>query len=162
VLAALGARFDAEGAPRGLTTIHPIAAGDLFGTKGVDHIARPGCLAHIIAGSYPSGPSDAEPPLIWQMIGRNAVAAYNVPSGIVFDMLREAAGLRPGVLTKVGMGTFVDPDQDGCAMNAAARAAPIVRRASQGPSRSARRLTRVQPASWSTSTPYRRAIPERV
>jgi len=128
VLAALGARFDAEGAPRGLTTIHPIAAGDLFGTKGVDHIARPGCLAHIIAGSYPSGPSDAEPPLIWQMIGRNAVAAYNVPSGIVFDMLREAAGLRPGVLTKVGMGTFVDPDQDGCAMNAAARAAPIVRR----------------------------------
>jgi propionate CoA-transferase len=128
VLQALGARFEAEGAPRNITTIHPIAAGDMFGTKGVDHLARPGCLARIIGGSYPSGPSGAEPPLIWQMIGRDEVAAYNVPSGIVFDMLREAAGLRPGVLTKVGMGTFVDPEQDGCAMNAAARAAPIVRR----------------------------------
>jgi len=128
VLAAIGARFEAEGAPRGLTTIHPIAAGDMFGTKGVDHVARPGLLARIIGGSYPSGPSDAEPPRIWQMIGREEVAAWNVPSGILFDMLREAAGKRPGVLTKVGMETFVDPDLDGCAMNAAARAAPIVRR----------------------------------
>ncbi len=128
VLDAIGARFEAEGAPRGLTTFHPIAAGDMFGTRGVDHIARPGLLARIIGGSYPSGPSDAEPPRIWQMIGREEVAAYNVPSGILFDMLREAAGRRPGVLTKVGMETFVDPDLDGCAMNAAARAAPIVRR----------------------------------
>lgn len=128
VLAAMGARFDATGAPRNLTTIHPIAAGDFFGTKGVDHIAKPGCLARIIGGSYPSGPTHAEPPLIWQMITANQVAAWNVPSGIVFDMLREGAGQRPGVLTKVGMETFVDPDLEGCAMNDAARAAPIVRR----------------------------------
>ena len=45
VLAALGARFDREGAPRDLTSIHPIAAGDFFGTKGVDHIAKPGMLS---------------------------------------------------------------------------------------------------------------------
>ena len=127
VLAALGARFEATGSPRDLTSVHPIAAGDMFGTKGVDHIARPGCLKKIIGGSYPSGPTKADPPLIWQMIARNEVAAYNVPSGIVFDMLREGAGKRPGVLTKVGMDTFVDPDQDGCAMNDAARAEPIVR-----------------------------------
>lgn len=128
VLAALGDRFEATGAPRDLTSIHPIAAGDFFGTKGIDHYARPGCLARIIGGSYPSGPSNAEPPLIWQMIGRNEVEAYNLPSGIIFDMLREGAGHRPGVLTKVGMETFVDPDLDGGAMNEAARAAPIVQR----------------------------------
>ena len=128
ILAALGARFDAEGAPRDLTSIHPIAAGDMFGTKGVDHIAKPGLLARIIGGSYPSGPSKADPPLIWQMITAEQVKAYNVPSGIVFDMLREGAGKRPGVLTKVGMDTFVDPAQEGCAMNASARAEPIVRR----------------------------------
>ncbi|MEM9550244.1 MAG: acyl CoA:acetate/3-ketoacid CoA transferase [Pseudomonadota bacterium] len=127
VLAALGARFDGEGHPRDLTTIHPIAAGDFFGVKGVDHIAKPGCVTRIIGGSYPSGPSKAEPPLIWQRITANEVKAYNVPSGIVFDMLREAAAFRPGVLTKVGIDTFVDPDQDGCAMNDAARAEPIVR-----------------------------------
>ena len=127
VLAAIGARFDETAHPANLTTIHPIAAGDFFGTKGVDHLAKPGCITRIIGGSYPSGPTKAEPPLIWQRIVANDVAAYNVPSGIVFDMLREAAGHRPGVLTKVGMETFVDPDQDGCAMNDAARAAPIVR-----------------------------------
>ncbi len=128
VLAALGERFAQEGAPRGLTTIHPIAAGDMFGTPGVDHIAHPGMIARIIGGSYPSGPSNAEPPKIWQRILAEEVAAYNVPSGIVFDMLREGAAQRPGVLTKVGMETFADPALEGCAMNATARAAPIVKR----------------------------------
>jgi propionate CoA-transferase len=128
VLKGLGERFQDEGAPRNLTTIHPIAAGDMFGTKGVDHIAKPGLLTRIIGGSYPSGPSKAEPPLVWQMITAEQVRAYNVPSGIIFDMLREAAAKRPGVLTKVGMDTFVDPDIEGCAMNDAARAEPIVKR----------------------------------
>lgn len=126
VLAALGERFEAEGAPRNLTTIHPIAAGDMFGTKGVDHIAKPGMIARIIGGSYPSGPSKAEQPLIWQRITGEDLAAYNVPSGIIFDMLREGASKRPGVLTKVGLKTFVDPDLEGCAMNETARGKPIV------------------------------------
>ncbi len=128
VLGALGNRFREEGAPSNLTMIHPIAAGDMFGTKGVDHLAQDGMIATIIGGSYPSGPSSAEPPAIWQMLGENKLAAYNVPSGIVFDILREAAGLRPGVLTKIGLGTFVDPDLDGCAMNDRARETPIVRK----------------------------------
>lgn len=130
ILQALGERFKSTGAPRDLTSIHPIAAGDFFGTKGVDHIAQKGLLKRIIGGSYPSGPTNAEPPKIWQMIGREEVAAWNVPSGILFDMLREGAGKRPGVLTKVGMDTFVDPAQDGCAMNQSARAEPLVRRVS--------------------------------
>ena len=37
MLAAIGARFDAEGHPRNLTTLHPIAAGDMWGVKGIDH-----------------------------------------------------------------------------------------------------------------------------
>lgn len=128
VLAGIGQRFEEEAAPRDLTTIHPIAAGDMFGTKGVDHIAKPGLVTRIIGGSYPSGPSKAEPPLIWQMITAEQLRAYNVPSGIIFDMLREAAAKRPGVLTKVGMDTFADPLIEGCAMNEAARAEPIVKR----------------------------------
>jgi propionate CoA-transferase len=128
ILKAMGARFDAESHPRNLTMIHPIAAGDMFGIGGIDHLTRPGLIATTIAGSYPSGPSTAEPPRIWQLITGNEIAAYNVPSGIVFDMMREAAAKRPGVLTKVGMDTFVDPQQEGCAMNARAAAKPIVRR----------------------------------
>src|SRR5450631_1835137 len=128
VLAAIGARFDMQGHPRHLTTLHPIAAGDMWGVKGIDHIAKPGCLARVLAGSYPSGPSSAPPPLIWQMIGENTIPAYNVPSGILFDLHREAAAKRPGVLTKIGMDTFVDPAREGCAMNAKASAEPIVSR----------------------------------
>lgn len=128
VLQALGARFLAEAAPSGLTTVHPIAAGDMFGTPGVDHLAHPGMIRRIIGGSYPSGPTNAEPPRIWQRILAEDVAAWNLPSGVVFDMLREGSALRPGVLTKVGMDTFVDPLLEGGAMNASARAEPLVRR----------------------------------
>ena len=66
MLAAIGARFEADGHPRNLTTLHPIAAGDMYGVMGVDHIARDGCLSTIIAGSYPSGPSSLPMPEIWR------------------------------------------------------------------------------------------------
>ncbi|MEX3010725.1 acyl CoA:acetate/3-ketoacid CoA transferase [Hoeflea sp. TYP-13] len=132
MLAAIGARFDREGHPRNLTTLHPIAAGDMYGIKGVDHIAKDGLLATIIGGSYPSGPSSMPMPEIWRMIVENRVAAYNVPSGIMFDMHRDVAARRPGVLTKVGLGTFVDPVREGCAMNASAAARPIVSRVEFG------------------------------
>jgi propionate CoA-transferase len=125
-LAAIGRRFDAEGHPRNITTLHPIAAGDMWGIAGIDHLAKDGCLARILAGSYPSGPSKAEPPKIWRMITDNRVPAYNIPSGILFDMHREAAAKRPGVLTKIGMDTFVDPAREGCAMNEKAATTPIV------------------------------------
>ena len=128
VLEAIGRRFDQEGHPRNLTTLHPIAAGDMYGIKGIDHIAKDGLLSTIIAGSYPSGPSSMPMPAIWQMLVENRVAAYNVPSGIMFDMHRDAAARRPGVMTKVGLDTFVDPVRQGCAMNDAAAAKPIVSR----------------------------------
>jgi len=128
VLAAIGRRFEASGHPKALTTLHPIAAGDMWGVKGIDHLARPGLLVRILAGSYPSGPSTAEPPAIWKMVIGNEIPAYNIPSGILFDMHREAAAKRPGVLTKIGMETFVDPRHQGCAMNARAAAEPIVSR----------------------------------
>lgn len=126
VLKALGARFDATGHPKDLTTLHPIAAGDMYGIKGIDHIAKDGLLRRILAGSYPSGPSSKEMPEIWKMIVEDRIEAYNVPSGILFDMHRDVAARRPGVLTKVGLETFVDPVREGCAMNDRAAAQPIV------------------------------------
>ena len=129
VLQAIGDRFASEGHPRGITTIHPIAAGDMYGVKGMDHLAQDGLLGRVIAGSYPSGSSNLPMPEIWKMIVEDRIPAYNVPSGILFDMHRETAARRPGVLTKVGLQTFVDPKREGCAMNARAAAAPIVSRA---------------------------------
>ena len=128
VLRAIGERFESAGSPRRLTTLHPIAAGDMYGIKGIDHLAKPGLLARVIAGSFPSGPSSLPMPAIWRLITDNAIPAYNVPSGILYDMIRDAAAKRPGVLTKVGLDTFVDPHLQGCAMNEAAAAAPVVHR----------------------------------
>ncbi|MEX0600550.1 MAG: CoA-transferase, partial [Rhodothermales bacterium] len=120
LLKAIGERFRSEGAPRGLTTLHPIAAGDMYGIDGIDHIAEPGLLRRVVAGSLPSGPSSMPSPRIWQMIHADEVEAYNLPSGILFHMHREAAARRPGVLTQVGMDTFVDPRRQGGRMNDAA------------------------------------------
>jgi len=128
VLAAIGERFDAEGAPRNLTALSPIAAGDMYGIRGIDHLAKPGLLARILAGSFPSGPSSLPMPGIWQMVMDNQVEAYNIPSGILFDMHRDSAARRPGVLTQIGMGTYCDPALQGCAMNEAAGRRPIVRK----------------------------------
>jgi propionate CoA-transferase len=128
VLSAIGRRFDDTGSPRELTTLHPIAAGDMWGIKGIDHLAKPGLLKRILAGSYPSGPSSAEPPAIWRMITDDVIPAYNIPSGILFDLHREAAAKRPGVLTKVGLDTFVDPEREGCAMNGRAAGEPVVKK----------------------------------
>jgi acyl CoA:acetate/3-ketoacid CoA transferase len=117
MLRAIGDRFQQTGSPRDLTTIHPIAAGDMYGIAGIDHIACDGLLRRVIAGSYPSGPSSMPSPKIWQMIYDNRVEAYNIPSGILFHMHADATAKRPGVLTKVGLDTFVDPRREGCRMN---------------------------------------------
>jgi acyl CoA:acetate/3-ketoacid CoA transferase len=119
VLQALGDRFAATGSPRALTSLHPIAAGDMYGIKGVDHIARPGMLRRIFAGSLPSGPSRFDPPLVRRLIESGEVEAYNIPSGVMFQMHRAAAARQPGVLTDVGRGTYADPALGGARMNAA-------------------------------------------
>lgn len=117
VLRGLRQRFLEEGAPRELTTIHPIAAGDMYGVRGIDHLALPGLLARVIAGSYPSGPSSMEPPAIWRMIEADEIEAYNLPSGVLYQMHRAGAAGQPGVLTHVGLDTFADPRRDGGRMN---------------------------------------------
>jgi propionate CoA-transferase len=116
-LRAIGEHYAKNGAPHEITSIHPIAAGDMYGIPGIDHLAQPGLLKRVFAGSYPSGPSSMPSPKIWQMIIRNEVEAYNIPSGILFHMHRESAAGRPGILTKVGMDTFVDPRRQGARMN---------------------------------------------
>ena len=57
MLSAIGRRFQETQHPKRLTTIHPIAAGDMYGIDGIDHLAIDGLLKRVIAGSLPSGPS---------------------------------------------------------------------------------------------------------
>jgi len=117
VLRALGERYAATGEGGDLTLLHPIAAGDMYGIDGVDRLTAPGQIRRIVAGSYPSGPSSAAPPKIVTAIESNAIEAYNIPSGILFQLHRAAAVGQPGVLTEVGKDTFMDPRRHGGRMN---------------------------------------------
>ena len=75
MLRAIGERFAETGSPKGLTSINPIAAGDMYGIDGIDHLARPGLLKRVVAGSYPSGPSSMPSPKIWRIINDDEVEA---------------------------------------------------------------------------------------
>jgi len=118
LLEAIGHRYAETGSPGNLTTLHPIAAGDMYGIKGIDHLCRPGQLRRVLAGSYPSGGSKLDPPLIRQLIHNDQIQALNIPSGVLFQMHRAASTGQPGVLTEVGLGTYADPRIDGAKMNA--------------------------------------------
>ena len=117
VLQEIGQRYAETGGPANLTTLHPIAAGDMYGIKGIDHLALPGQLRRVLAGSYPSGGSKLDPPLIRQLIHNNQIQALNIPSGVLFQMHRAASTGQPGVLTEVGLGTYADPRLEGGKMN---------------------------------------------
>ena len=119
-LRAIGDHFRETGSPRNLTAIHPIAAGDMYGIDGVNHLAQTGLLKRVVVGSLPSGASSMESPPIWRMIVNDEIEAYNLPSGVIYHLHREAAAGRPGLLTKVGWDTVVDPAHEGGKMNARA------------------------------------------
>ncbi|MBW2122203.1 MAG: acyl CoA:acetate/3-ketoacid CoA transferase, partial [Deltaproteobacteria bacterium] len=117
VLAALGKRFLDEGSPGDLTVVFPVAVGDGYDIKGLDHIAHPGMIKRLIGGSYTVARSSEPPPKIYEMIVHNRVEAYNFPMGVLMHLHREIAAKRPGIITEVGLGTCVDPRREGGRMN---------------------------------------------
>jgi propionate CoA-transferase len=116
-LEGIGARFAETGHPRNLHVYSPIAAGDMYGVTGIDHLAVPGLIGRIVAGSFPSGASSSAPPAIWSMIEAGQLQAYNLPSGVMYQMHRAGAAGQPGVFSQVGLDTFIDPRLDGGRMN---------------------------------------------
>jgi propionate CoA-transferase len=47
----------------------------------------------------------------------NKVEAYNWPQGVMAQMFRAIAGKKPGVISQIGLHTFVDPRYDGGRLN---------------------------------------------
>ena len=119
-LKALGTHFLETGHPRDLTAVFAICPGDSFEQPGIEHLAHPGLLRRVIGGSYPTGPSSSQPSRLRQLIQGNQAEAYNLPSGMIAQWYREVGAHRPGVLTRAGLGTFVDPRSHGGRMNQAA------------------------------------------
>jgi propionate CoA-transferase len=109
-LKALENRFLKTGHPSGLTLCHAAGIGDKQG-GGVDRFAHEG-MVHKVIGSH----------WVWSvnmqlLASQEKIEAYVLPQGTMNQMVREIAGGRPGVFTKIGIGTFVDPRIEGGAMN---------------------------------------------
>ncbi len=105
-------RFLAEGHPRNLTLVHALGIGDRD-ERGVNRFAHAGMVERVIGGHWVWSPRMQE------MARTGEIEAYVMPSGVTMQLLREIAAKRPGLITHVGLGTFVDPEQDGGKMNAA-------------------------------------------
>ncbi len=108
--AALEASFLATGHPRDLTIVHALGIGD-GGESGLSRFAHKGMTRRVIGGHWSWSPA-------MQALARDGhIAAYSFPAGVISTLLRESAANRPGVITRVGLGTFVDPRVDGGACN---------------------------------------------
>ncbi len=116
VLQGIEARFLQEGHPRDLTVIHPVMVASRKGT-GINRFAHDGLMRRVIGGSFSIFP-DYE---ITGMIKQDRVEAYNLPIGTIFHWLRESGAGRPGLLTSVGLQTYIDPRVEGGRTNAAAK-----------------------------------------
>jgi propionate CoA-transferase len=121
ILTALEKRFLESGSPRDLTLVFPVAVGDVYGTAGTDHLAHEGLIKRVIGGSYVTAPAASKPPKIYEMISQNKIEAYNFPMGVLMHLHREIAAKRPGLITQVGLKTFVDPRNTGAKMNEVTR-----------------------------------------
>ncbi|MGY4827304.1 acyl CoA:acetate/3-ketoacid CoA transferase [Sphaerotilaceae bacterium SBD11-9] len=113
VAKAIEASFLETGHPRMLTTW---ASGAIGNAKdgGMVHFAHPGMLKRMVAGHY--GQTGAA---MMKRVMAGEVEAYNFPQGTLSNLPKYVAARTPGLLTKVGLGTFVDPRLEGGKMNAA-------------------------------------------
>jgi propionate CoA-transferase len=108
---AIEARFLASGHPNKMTFVHTAAIGDWGKTKGAMHLIHPGMLERCIFGHVGLCPDFAK------MLLAGGCEAYNFPMGVVSQLWREIAAHQPGVLTKTGLGTYVDPRLEGGKIN---------------------------------------------
>jgi len=116
VAIAIEESFQATGHPRDLTIYYPSGIGNRA-TRGFAHLSHEGLIKRTVGGHYKGcGPA------LTKLVLENKIEAYNFPQGIMATMGRYIAAKKPGVITKVGLGTYVDPRNEGGKLNAKTRA----------------------------------------
>ena len=110
----LEAEFLEKGHPRALNLWHSAGIGDKEG-GGADRFAHEGMVKKVV-GSHWTWSVNMQ-----KLAMEEKIEAYVLPQGTMTQMAREIAGGRPGVVTKTGLGTFVDPRVEAGAMNSRSR-----------------------------------------
>ncbi|GAA5236275.1 acyl CoA:acetate/3-ketoacid CoA transferase [Verticiella sediminum] len=108
---AIERRFLAGDGPHGITLFHMTGIGAVT-EKGLCRFAHPGLVHRVIGGNY-----GMQVPFM-KLIVDDRLEAYNFPQGVMSHLCRAMAGRQPGVLTHVGLKTYMEPEQGGGRMNA--------------------------------------------
>lgn len=109
VLKAIEKRFESSGHPANITLVHSCGQSDR--KDGIQHFAHEGLVKRIIGSHWGLQPKWME------MISENKVEAYCLPQGQIAQLYRSMACGLPGKMSKVGLGTFIDPRIESGKMN---------------------------------------------
>jgi propionate CoA-transferase len=107
------ASFRKTGHPRDLVIVH--AAGQSNRVIGFEHFAVEGLAKRIVGSHWGLMPKMSA------FLGQGLAEAVCLPQGQLATLYRAIAAGRPGNLTRIGLGTFVDPRQEGGKVNEPAR-----------------------------------------
>ncbi len=110
LLICLGEIYQETQLPKNLTMVYGAGQGD-FKSTGLSWLGHPGMVGKIIAGHYGGSPK------LSKFVAENKIKGYNLPQGVVCQMFRDIAAKKPRTISHVGLGTFIDPRNDGGKMN---------------------------------------------
>ncbi len=110
LLQGLGERYVRTGEPKNITALHPCGIGDNV-SRGMNHVAHEGLINTTIGGFWGNAPK------MVQLALENKIKGYNFPQGVLGHLMRAIASGKPGIVTHVGLNTYVDPRLEGGKLN---------------------------------------------